>query len=391
MTDSIHYLKGHYKEKHHSYPLGHYSHTKLIDMANQYGTPTFVIDKDKITAQYESLKNALPNVSLHYAIKALSEKKVIEHLYHLGCNFDVATNGEIEILQALKISSNRTIHTHPIKKAIEIKQAIDYGCRIFVIDNRDEIDKFSAYKDKVELLIRINYSNHDAVVDLSRKFGCELTHVPDLVTYAHKRKIKIAGLSFHVGSQVPSPIAHVNAIHKCNELFKHISSVDWRILDIGGGFPIEYDSIGLQISDFCAPIKHALDEVDTAIEKLAEPGRYLVGPSAIQLLSVVGIAERSGKIWYYLDDGVYGVLSGQIYDHARYPIFPLVENNLKDTLYPSVLAGPTCDSIDVINEDIMLPKLKIGDKFVATQVGAYTIASATRFNLYRKAKIMWMN
>lgn len=387
----IHQLKAHFAEQVYPDQLGHYSRQKLAQIAAQHGTPTVIIDQDVITAQYQSLVNALPNVKMRYAIKALPHPEVVNHLNQLGCGFDLATSGEIELLKGLSIGAAKTIHTHPIKKDSEIRYAIDYGCRFFVVDNSHELDKFTPYKDQVELLIRVNFRNQDAVVDLSRKFGCELTKVPALVEQAKKEGIKIVGLSFHVGSQVPSPYAHVEAIEQCVDVFKTMADVDWKILDIGGGFPIEYTGPGPVIEDFCAPINDALKGLDKDIEILAEPGRYIAGPSAIQLLSVVGLAQRGARTWYYLDDGVYGVLSGQMFDHAKYPLSPLKSYDLTQGLKPSVLAGPTCDSIDVIDDDIVLPELEIGDIFIATQVGAYTLASATEFNLYPKAKTLWLS
>ena len=384
-------LRAHFAEQVYPDQLGAYSRHKLTALAAESGTPTVIIDQDIITRQYQQLTRALPGVAMRYAIKALPQPEVIRHLHELGCGFDLATGGEIKLLEQLGIGADNAIHTHPIKKDQEIRQAIAFGCRHFVVDNSHELDKFVPYKDQVAVLLRVNFRNQDAVVDLSRKFGCELTQVPALVMQAREAGIEIAGLSFHVGSQVPSSCAHVNAIEQCIDVFNTLPEVNWQILDIGGGFPIEYRGPCPLIDDFCAPINTALEQVSPDIQVLAEPGRYIAGPSAIQLLSVVGKARRGARTWYYLDDGVYGALSGQLYDHARYPITPLKQHDLTQGLQPSVLAGPTCDSIDVIDEDIVLPELEIGDLLVASQVGAYTLASATEFNLYDKPKVLWLS
>ena len=124
------------------------------------------------------------------------------------------------------------------------------------------------------------------------------------------------------------------------------------------------------IGRFCAPIRKALRALPKRIRVIAEPGRYIAGPAAIAVAAVMGRAQREGLWWYYLDDGVYGSYSGQLYDHARYPIRALREG----PLHASVLAGPTCDSIDVIAEDVRLPKLKEGDLVVGSAMGAYTWA-----------------
>jgi ornithine decarboxylase len=159
-------------------------------------------------------------------------------------------------------------------------------------------------------------------------------------------------------------------------------------LDIGGGFPIEYATAVPDIERFCAPLREALAELPERMRVLAEPGRYIVGPAAIGVASVMGRARRQGHWWYYLDDGLYGSYSGQLFDHARYPLEPLRAHGPRR---PSVLAGPTCDSIDVIAEDLMLPPLKAGDLVVGRAMGAYTWASATEFNFFPKATVVAVN
>ena len=102
----------------------------------------------------------------------------------------------------------------------------------------------------------------------------------------------------------------------------------------------------------------------------------------------MGIARRQDSCWYYLDDGLYGSFSGQIYDHRRYPLMVFSDQCRREK---AVLSGPTCDSIDVIAEDILLPRLAMGDLVIGHQMGAYTIASATDFNLFPRARDVIIN
>ena len=159
-------------------------------------------------------------------------------------------------------------------------------------------------------------------------------------------------------------------------------------LDIGGGYPIEYGQKVADIGRFCAPIRAALAKLPARLRVIAEPGRYICGPAAIGVASVMGRAKREGHWWYYLDDGLYGSYSGQLFDHAKYPVESLKESDEK---FPSVLAGPTCDSIDVIAENLMLPALKAGDLIVGRAMGAYTWASASEFNFFPKATVVSVN
>jgi ornithine decarboxylase len=159
-------------------------------------------------------------------------------------------------------------------------------------------------------------------------------------------------------------------------------------LDIGGGFPIDYATPVQDIARFCAPLRAALARLPRRVRVIAEPGRYIAGPAAIGVASVMGRAQREGHWWYYLDDGLYGSYSGALFDHARYPVEPLRDDAER---LPAVLAGPTCDSIDVIAENLMLPKLKTGDLLVGRAMGAYTWASATDFNFFPRATVVAVN
>jgi ornithine decarboxylase len=163
----------------------------------------------------------------------------------------------------------------------------------------------------------------------------------------------------------------------------------FEVLDIGGGFPIDYLEPAAPIDEFCAPIREALARLPKTIRVIAEPGRFICGPAAIGLATVMGRAKRDGRWWYYLDDGLYGTFSGQLYDHSRFPVEPVLPHDA--TREHCVVAGPTCDSIDVVSEDIMLPELDIGDLVVARQIGAYTIATATDFNFFPRAKVLAVN
>jgi ornithine decarboxylase len=131
-----------------------------------------------------------------------------------------------------------------------------------------------------------------------------------------------------------------------------------------------------------------LAKLPNHVRVIAEPGRFIAAPAAIAVSTVMGKAKRDGRWWYYLDDGLYGSYSGQLFDHAKYPVAALRDGG---ELFESVLAGPTCDSIDVIDDNIALPELEVGDLVVGRMMGAYTWASATDFNFFKRAKVVVMN
>jgi ornithine decarboxylase len=359
-------------------------------LARLHGTPLVVLDCDVARLQYRQLAAALPGVAIHYAIKALPDANLIRTLKDEGAGFDVASSGELDLLHDVGISPRRTIHTHPIKKPGEIRAALRAGCTTFVVDNEVELEKFVPVRERVSLLLRVSFRNPEARCDLSMKFGCQPDHVNRLLQRAADLRLHVKGMSFHVGSQSGSSLHHVRAIERCTEIMAAERSAGryLSVLDIGGGFPTNYDGSAPGIDSFCAPIRVALNRLPEHVSVIAEPGRYLAAPAATLISSVVGIAERGDRTWYYLDDGVYGSFSGQIYDKTTYPIATLKEGQ---PTRPSVLAGPTCDSIDVIAEDIELPALSVGDLVIGRMMGAYTVASASTFNSLPMPKVLPVN
>jgi len=367
-----------------------FSRPAIEHLVSRYGSPLLIIDAERVRQQYRRLAAALPGVDLHYALKPLPHSAVIDTLHAEGAFFDLATNGEVELVRRLGIEADRCIHTHPIKRDSDIRTALAFGVSRFVVDNPDELRKFVKFRTRASLLIRVSFRSPGAVVDLSRKFGCEPPMVGELLRLATELRIKIDGLSFHVGSQAADPAMIVHAINVCEGLLKDALQAGHpaNVLDIGGGYPVDYLTRSLPIEVFCAPILAALKKLPEGVRVIAEPGRYISAPAAIAVSSVMGRAVRDGLWWYYLDDGLYGSYSGQMYDHARYPVEALISGG---PTFPSVLAGPTCDSIDVINEQLHLPKLDIGDLVVGRVMGAYTWASASEFNFFPRATVLGLD
>ena len=360
-------------------------------LVGEFGSPLMILDLERVRVQYRKLHKALPHVDLHYALKPLPHPAVVQAVIAEGGFLDLATTGEVQLARRLQIDPQRCIHTHPIKRPEDIANALHHGVRTFVADNPDELRKFAHLAGEVELLLRVSFRSPGAVCDLSRKFGCDPENLLELAGLAAELGLTVRGLSFHAGSQVPDATKHVEALNACARLMAAARRARLGVfdtLDIGGGFPIDYAQPVQDIGRFCAPLRAALARLPKRVRVLAEPGRYIVGPSAIGVASVMGRARREGHWWYYLDDGLYGSYSGQLFDHARYPVEPLRDSPER---LPSVLAGPTCDSIDVIAENLMLPQLKPGDLLVGRAMGAYTWASATDFNFFPRATVVSVN
>ncbi|MDC0610331.1 type III PLP-dependent enzyme [Vibrio sp.] len=357
----------------------------------QFGAPLLLLDCNAVRQQYRALKNALPNVTLHFALKPLPHPAVVRTLLSEGASFDLATTGEVELVASQGVPAEKTIHTHPIKRDSDIREALEFGCNVFVVDNLNELAKFEKYRQDVELLVRLSFRNSEAFADLSKKFGCNPEQAIVIIEKAKELGIHIKGLSFHVGSQTSHPQKYVDAINTCKVLMEEVVERGLpalSTLDIGGGFPVTYSKQVMPIDQFCVPINEALNQLPETVQVLAEPGRFIVAPAVMSVASVMGMAEREGQIWYYLDDGIYGSFSGLMFDDAQYPLVTIKQDGER---VPSVLSGPTCDSIDVIAEGIMLPKLENGDLVIGRMMGAYTSATATDFNFFKRAQTVVLN
>jgi ornithine decarboxylase len=362
---------------------------EIKKLAAIHGTPTLFLYEARVRESYRLLRAALPGVTLYYAAKSNATPSLISILSDEGCCFDICTNGEIDIVKECGVTSDRCIHTHPIKRDSDIVYALNYGVTTFVADNEHELNKFIPYKDKVRLLIRMSIQNPGCLVNLSHKFGVAPEKTWMLIRKAHKLGLNVAGISFHAGSQNENALKYIEALEYCRDIYRKaaLRGINFDTIDIGGGFPISYLTSVIPMVQFCHPINEYLDRFFSSYTVIAEPGRVISGPSMSLATRVMGKSLRNGVWWYYLDDGMYGSFSGKMYDHADYPM--LVER--EGSRHTSVLAGPTCDSIDVIYENISLPHLEIGDLLIFNSMGAYTSASASNFNGFPRAKIVLVN
>jgi ornithine decarboxylase len=355
-------------------------------LAATHGTPILLLSEHRLRDSFRRLSAALPHVDLYYAVKSNAAPEIISILKTEGAYFDVVSNGEIDLVREAGVIPDRCLHTHPIHRDEDIRYALEFGITLFVIDNEAEIPKFLPYRDRVELLIRMSIQNPNCLVNLSHKFGIAPELAFNLLRKTSDAGLKVRGICFHCGSQNQNALKYLEALEYCRDICRKAALRDVIIdtIDIGGGFPIDYLTPVLPIEEFCEPVNEYLERYFSSYRIIAEPGRVLSGPAMILATRIIGKSLRNGVWWYYLDEGVYGSFSGKIYDHADYPMF-LARSGQR---YDSVLAGPTCDSIDIPYEHIALPLLDIGDLLLFESMGAYTSASASTFNGFSRAKII---
>ena len=350
-----------------------------------HGTPLLLLDTDRVRRQFRRLQAALPSVSFHYAVKALAHREVIRALAEEGCGFDIASDAELALLRLEDIDAHRMIHTHPVKKHSEIADALAAGIRTFVIDNVAELAKFAGAPVDTRLLIRLAYRSPHAKSDLSSKFGVGSFEAAQLVARAKEFGLRVAGFSFHVGSQLDDAARFAAATHDTLDLMAELErtqDVRFDTLDIGGGFPVGYDTGVAPLEQIAAALRPILETRAAHLRVIAEPGRIIVAEAMTLVTSVVGVAERVDGLWAYLDDGVYGSYSNVVSEDVHPLVFAVreMDGDETDSHRWTTLAGPTCDSADVIAREVLLPELAVGDLLVSPTMGAYTAVTASRFN-----------
>jgi ornithine decarboxylase len=368
---------------------------EITSLANEHGTPLQIVSRQRLKDQYEALKRELPMVDHHFAIKAFPSPEGLKILADAGMSFDVASTGEIDLALQAGVSSKKMVHTHPIKRPQDVKDAIERGIDTFVYDSLYELEVFEPYKDKVRLLLRVSFRTKDAQIDLSYKFGAPVENTVELLQQTVDAGYRVDGLSFHAGSQLYSPAPMVEAITACKKLFDSAKKlgITLSVLDIGGGWPAPYTKPIPEKSEFCAPVRKALEEhFPERVKIVSEVGRGVCAEAVVSVMSVMGMAEREGELWYYLDDGIYGSYSGILFEHGEYHIWSLKELEQPELeLAPSTLAGPTCDSVDVFARSLPLPKLDRGDILVSPSMGAYSWATSNSFNAFPVPKLVFID
>lgn len=357
---------------------------RWADLLRQYGTPLLVLDPTRAAAQYRILQAQLPGVELHYAVKTMPHPAVINAVADCGGSFDVASAGEVDHVRSLGVSMSRCIYTHPVKKPRDIAHAYRAGIRRFVVDSPGEAHKFRGLPADIEVMVRLAFGNPGAKSDLSVKFGIDAGEAEQVVKEVVATGVRFVGFSFHVGSQSASVDPFRTALSTTLALIDQVEAavgVRVRVLDIGGGFPVTYRDPMPAIAEVCAAVREILGPGPGRFSVLAEPGRFVAASCGTLLTSVVGTAVRGGATWHYLDDGLYGSYSNILTEDVHPPLLSWSEiADAAAVAEPVVLAGPTCDSVDVIARHYPMPVLRGGDVVVSPMMGAYTTVTASGFN-----------
>jgi ornithine decarboxylase len=349
--------------------------------------PCLVVDLDVVRENYLGFAKALPDTRVFYAVKANPAPEVLSLLAGLGSCFDTASVPEIEMVLAAGASADRISYGNTIKKERDVARAYTLGVRLFAVDCQAEVDKVARAAPGSRVFCRILSDCVGAEWPLSRKFGCEPAMAADVLEHAHRLGLEPYGISFHVGSQQRNPQAWDRALASAAAVFRECGDrgITLSMVNLGGGFPTKYLKSVPTVKTYGVAIFRALRRHfgNRIPETIIEPGRGMVGNAGVIEAEVVLVAKKSESDdvrWVYLDIGKFGGLAETMDESIRYPIRTPRDGEVG----PCVLAGPTCDSADVLyeREPYLLPvSLAIGDKVLIEGTGAYTATySAVAFN-----------
>ena len=358
--------------------------------------PFYVVNLTKVVQQYYHWKLYMPRITPYYAVKCNPDPLVLYTLLKLGCCFDCASKNEISQVLELGTTPDKIIFANPVKSATHIKYARSSAVDLMTFDDVNELYKIKLHHPCAKLLLRIKIDDSKSLCRFSSKFGSG-TNESDIVPIfntAQACALNLVGVSFHVGSNCFGVESYTNAIQAASSVFQLAEKHGFlfTILDIGGGFPgvqtaITFEDISTTVNAAINEYFHSDKYPDLQI--IAEPGRYMVASSHTLVSNVIGKKETnesaSGpKFKYYINDGIYSSYNCVHYDH----VLPKIKaekdaagdtehDNNKSVLFQSTVFGPTCDSMDTIDTNCMLPELNPGDWVYSEDMGAYTISAST--------------
>jgi ornithine decarboxylase len=370
---------------------------ELAELAEAHGTPLFILDHGKLRENYRLFERSLPRVQCYYAVKANSNQEIVKTLFEEGSSFDVASYNEfMQVYDFIRdyeekekeffvwdkiIFSNTVKDRETLRKIRRYRPLVTY-------DNAEEIRKIKEQCDTAGLVLRLKVPDEGSQVEMGSKFGCEPKDAASLIRQAFDAGLKVEGISFHVGSQCTHFDNYTTALAVTAQVLCDARKAGYgtNIVDIGGGFPVPYDAQVPRFEELAELLNAEFERLfPEDVELIAEPGRFMVATAATLVTEIIGKARRDGKIFYHINDGLYHTFSGVVYDHWV-PNFHAFKDGDREVC---AVVGPTCDSFDKISLSVLLPtNLEIGDRLFTENIGAYSVASSTRFNGFDGSRIL---
>lgn len=364
-------------------PFGRHARIEEAIAASSFDRPTLVIDTDIVADNFHALRAGLGDAAIHYAVKANPAPEIVARLIALGCHFDAASRGEIELCLAQGARPEQISFGNTIKRAADVAYAHRVGITLFAADAEAELEKIAEHAPGAEVYIRVIVDASGADWPLTRKFGCAPAKVPALLALARDLGLNPSGLSFHVGSQTRQAALWADTLDQVATVWHDARARGFALdlLNIGGGFPAFYDE------EIDHPTRYAADVLELVRARfgdvprlMAEPGRGMVADAGMIAAEVLLVSQKSDDDlhrWVYLDIGRFSGLAETEDEAIRYQFATPHDG---EATGPCILAGPSCDSVDVLYErrPVQLPlSLSVGDRVVIRSCGAYTSTYAS--------------
>jgi len=376
---------------------------KLIDTIIEKNSPTtafYIVDLGEVVRQCKLWRELFPTIQPLYAVKCNPNKVICKVLSLLDVGFDVASKNEMSLVKDIIPDITKVIYANPYKENSSVQYARTNNIDFSVFDSEHELHKLKLYHPTCKLLMRIKVNDAGSECRFSEKFGTEITDAKRILQIAKILELDIVGVSFHVGSSCKNGTQYFEALENTKKIFDIAKEIGYNmnVIDIGGGFPGTRDEKSMVL------LQEITTNINTGIEKFfsditelrlyAEPGRFFVQTSHTLLLNVIGkkskIDETTGEksFCYYMNDGIYGSFNCIIFDHQKPEMLPYNERDEKK--YKTIVFGPTCDSVDKINQELYLPELEVGEWCFVRNFGAYTVASSSDFNGFTRIKCFYI-
>jgi ornithine decarboxylase len=352
-------------------------------LAVQSGTPFLAMDLDVVATKYRELLQNFPCAGIYYAVKANPAREVVSLLAALGASFDFASPAELDLCLSLGVTPERLSYGNTIKKAADIAYAAERGVFRFAFDSEAELRKLALHAPGALVTCRLQATCKHAAWPLAKKFGCDRDMASHLLVMSRYLGLKPVGVSFHVGSQQTDPTQWDHPIQEVAAIFRKMArhGIELDTVNAGGGFPVPYEDTVPKVQAFADAIGQSMERAFGSAQPnlMLEPGRSLVAEAGVIQSEVVLVARKSlgeATRWVYLDVGKFGGLAETLDESIKYRLL----TTRTGIPGPVILAGPTCDSADILYEKTLyeLPlDLECGDRITILNAGAYTSSYAS--------------
>ena len=353
--------------------------------AHNFERPTLLLDVDKVEENYKKLTKGMPTAHVHYAVKANPQKEILERLVSLGSRFDAASMGEIVMCINAGAAPEHISFGNTVKRVQDIQYAYATGIRLFAVDADEEVVKIAQHAPGSDVFVRMLVESTEAEWPLSKKFGCDTDMAIAVMDTAKAHGLNVVGISFHIGSQTRHPSMWDANLDIMADIWNTARARGHTLtmLNLGGGFPVYYGKDITDLEQYGAYLQTTVNNKFAGVDYLmAEPGRGMVGNAGYMVANVLLVSQKKltdTQRWVYLDAGRFSGLAEVEGEAIKYQ-FVVPDKMDEEECEPFILAGPTCDSADVLYSEhkVMLPaSLCHGDKIVVKNCGAYTTTYST--------------